>query len=196
MAVLAAVLVPLKSFSQAKLRLSAVLDPDQRAELAKTMAQRVLASAGDLPTAVVCDDPQVARWAQEHSSMVIWQPGKGLNAAVQAGVEHLGRLGARRVVVAAGDLPLADDLGWTLEFPGVTLIPDRVADGTNVICLPTDCGFVFSYGRGSFLRHLAQTKHLGLPARVVRCSPMAFDVDEPQDLPVLATTCAAPPFAG
>ena len=58
-----AVLVPVKAFAQAKIRLAPALDAAQRSQLARAMAERVLAAAHPLPVAVVCDDVEVARWA-------------------------------------------------------------------------------------------------------------------------------------
>src|SRR5438876_6007272 len=141
-----AVLVPVKAFSQAKVRLAPALSGPERAALAQKMATRVLASAPGLPVAVVCDDPEVAGWARQLGALVIWEPGRGLNGAVQEGVARLGAAGARLVIVAASDLPLATDLRWVGQFPGVTIVPDRRRDGTNVIAVPTDAGFAFSYG--------------------------------------------------
>ena len=48
-----AVLVPVKAFDRAKLRLAPALDAAARARLARTMAETVLAAAGGLPVAVV-----------------------------------------------------------------------------------------------------------------------------------------------
>ncbi|HET9076812.1 MAG TPA: 2-phospho-L-lactate guanylyltransferase [Acidimicrobiales bacterium] len=177
-----AVLVPVKAFGRAKLRLAPALSPDQRRRLARTMATRVVRSAAGLPVAVVCDDPEVAGWARTLGALVIWEPGRGLNGAVQQGVDRLAELGASSVVVAAGDLPLASDLHWVTEFAGITLIPDRRHDGTNVISVPAGCGFRFSYGPGSFARHLAEAGRVGGPVRVVHSSPLAWDVDLPEDL--------------
>ncbi|MGI8492041.1 MAG: 2-phospho-L-lactate guanylyltransferase [Acidimicrobiales bacterium] len=178
-----AVLVPVKAFAQAKLRLAPALSADRRSALARTMAERVVRSAGKLPVAVVCDDPEVAAWARQLGARVIWEPGRGLNGAVEEGVARLGEAGARMVVVAAGDLPLATDLEWIPRFDGITIIPDRRRDGTNVIALPTRSGFTFSYGPGSFARHLLEAKRLELPSRVVYSSPLGWDVDLPDDLP-------------
>ena len=149
------------------------------------MATRVVHVGGRLPVAVVCDDAAVADWAAQLGAAVIWEPGRGLNGAVQHGVTQLGREGARTVVVAAGDLPLANDLRWVARFPGVTIVPDRHHDGTNVIAVPTAADFTFAYGPGSFARHLEEARRLGLPTRVVHGSPLAWDVDVPDDLAVL-----------
>jgi 2-phospho-L-lactate/phosphoenolpyruvate guanylyltransferase len=91
-------------------------------------------------------------------------------------------MGALMIVVAAGDLPLATDLAWAARFQGVTLVPDRRRDGTNVITVPADSGFRFAYGPGSFARHLEEAHRLDLDVRVVHSSPLSWDVDLPEDL--------------
>lgn len=185
MAGVVAVLVPVKSFAVAKRRLATVLPPVTRARLARSMAERVLAAAAPLPVAVVCDDPEVAAWAAQHGAAVVWAPGLGLNGAVEAGVGALGRQGHRRVIVAHGDLPLATSLAWLAAFPGMTLVPDYRDDGTNVVCVPSDAGFRFAYGPGSFRRHAAKARRLGLAVRVVRDPRLGRDIDLPADLEVL-----------
>ncbi|MGH9115008.1 MAG: 2-phospho-L-lactate guanylyltransferase [Acidimicrobiales bacterium] len=177
-----AVLVPVKAFAHAKLRLAPALSPADRARLARSMATRVVESAGGIPVSVVCDDPEVAAWARDLGASVIWEPGRGLNPAVQEGVAHLRRAGVKTVVVAAGDLPLATDLRWVARFPGITIVPDRRRDGTNVIGLPCSARFQFAYGPGSFARHLDAARRTGLPVRVVHHPSLAWDVDVPDDL--------------
>ena len=181
-----AVLVPVKAFSEAKLRLAPALSREQRAELARAMATAVVSSAAPLPTAVVCDDAEVAAWARDLGALVVWEPERGLNRAVEAGVDRLGAAGACRVIVAHADLPLARHLAWVGRFVGVTLVPDRGDNGTNAVCVPVAAGFTFSYGPGSFARHAAEAHRLGLPLRVVRGTALASDLDLPADL-VLAS---------
>lgn len=181
-----AVLVPVKSFAEAKLRLAPALAPAGRRELARAMATHVVKAARPLPVAVVCDDPEVASWGRELGALVIWEPERGLNRAVEAGVARLAGMGAQRVVVAHGDLPLACHLGWTAQFQGVTIVPDHLGNGTNVICVPTGVGFTFSYGPGSFARHEVEARRLGLPLRVVREPSLGHDVDFPADLALTA----------
>lgn len=178
-----AVLVPVKAFRHAKERLAGVLDDAARADLARSMAATVLAAAKDLPLAVVCDDDEVAAWARARRADVVWRPGRGLNGAVADGVEHLAEAGATHVIVAHADLPLADDLARIAAgFAGVTLVPDRRRDGTNVLCLPVRSGFEFHYGPRSFRRHQREAARLGLPCRVLVDRRLAWDVDEPDDL--------------
>jgi 2-phospho-L-lactate guanylyltransferase len=179
----AAVLVPIKAFADAKVRLSTALSGPDRDALARRLASRVLSAAAPLPVYVVCDDGDVAAFATAHGAEVLWTPGLGLNGAVQDGVARLAAAGVGRVVVAHADLPRVRGLAELAEgTEDVVLAPDRKDDGTNVLALPAVVGFRFSYGPGSFARHRAEADRLGLTARVVRDDRFAWDVDVPADL--------------
>lgn len=186
------VLVPVKAFRDAKLRLTGVLPPAERESLVRCMAEQVLRSAGSLPVSVVCDDPEVRDWAQANGAAVLWCPGRGLNGAVADGVDSLADTGATEVIVAHADLPLADDLGRLAAFGGVTVVPDRHDDGTNVLCLPARSGFRFAYGPASSARHRAEADRLGLPLRVLADQRLGWDVDVPDDLVLPAELRPAP----
>jgi 2-phospho-L-lactate/phosphoenolpyruvate guanylyltransferase len=178
----AAVVVPVKAFTSAKVRLAGALDRLERADLARRMAEVVVAAASPLPVIVVCDDDEVQAWAHDAGARVVWCPGRGLNGAVADGVAALHADGVSMAVVAHADLPLATRLDWLAGFPGATLVPDRRLDGTNVLAVPTEAGFRFSYGAGSFARHRAEARARSLPARIVRDERLAWDVDLPTDL--------------
>lgn len=178
----AAVLVPVKAFAHAKLRLAPAFDPSTRAELARAMAARVLRAAQPLPVSVVCDDEEVRAWAERQGAEAIWTPGLGLNGAIEAGVAHLARRGVAHAIVAHADLPLATDLGWLALDGAVTLVPDRHGDGTNVLSVPTGVGFGFAYGGGSFASHRTEATRLGLATRLVPDEALGWDVDVPADL--------------
>jgi 2-phospho-L-lactate guanylyltransferase len=182
------VLIPVKAFHQAKRRLGSALSDAERIRLVRTMASQVVAACTPLPVAVVCDDATVAQWALELGATVMWEPGQGLNGAVRAGVERLARAGTRWVIVAHGDLPRAHGLGVLSRFDGVTLVPDRRDDGTNVLRLPAGSDFRFAYGPGSFRAHRAEATRLGLPVRVLRDPNLAYDVDWPADVVELRRT--------
>ena len=181
-----AVLIPVKAFAEAKHRLAPALGAAERAALARDMATHVVESSTPLPVAVVCDDGDVRDWAASVGAEVVWRPGTGLNGAVRSGVDHLRDAGYDRVIVAHGDLPLAGPLIPLGDWPGITLVPDRRDDGTNVIALPSDCPFEFSYGRGSFSRHLAEAQRLGRSLRILRDPALGLDIDVPADLNELA----------
>ncbi len=162
--------------------MAAALTPAERAALARAMAGRVVAAAGDAPTFVVCDDDEVADWAETTGAIVLWRPGHGLNPAVTDGVVTICGKGYEHVVVAHSDLPLATRLEHLVTPGTITLVPDRHGGGTNVISLPCAERFEFSYGHGSFRRHLALASAIGRPIEVVRDEELGFDLDTPADL--------------
>ncbi len=181
-AVDAAVLIPVKDFGRAKARLAAVLSPNDRVLLARWTAGQVLAAAAPLPVFVACDDRDVATWADNNGATVLWGPNLGLNAAVHAGIAELAATGIEHAIVIHSDLACPPPLTQLVMSGGAVLVPDTRRDGTNVIVVPTACGFEPSYGSQSFRRHLAQVLRLGLPVRVQRDTLLALDIDTPADL--------------
>lgn len=183
-------LVPVKAFGEAKRRLSPALAPIERARLTRRLAAGVVAAAAPLPVAVVCDDREVAAWARALGALVIWEPGRGLNGAVAEGVAHLAAEGTTTVLVAHGDLARPSGLPSLLgrhRAGSVTLVPDAREDGTNVAVVPAAAGFRFSYGPGSFRRHLDEVARCGLAVHVVHDDDLALDVDLPSDLPLMGS---------
>ena len=178
----AAVVVPVKAFNAAKLRLAPALSPTDRSDLARRMATAVVLAAAPLPVVVVCDDVEVRDWALGLRAEVLWTPGLGLDGAVAAGVDHVADAGFARVVVCHADLPLATGLLHVADGDGAVIVPDRRADGTNVISLPSRSGFRFAYGPGSFHRHRAEAERLGLDVTVLDDVDLSWDVDVPDDL--------------
>jgi len=182
------VLVPVKAFHRAKVRLTPALAPQRRRELARSMATHVVRSASPLPVAVVCDDPVVAEWVEEVGARLIWTPGTGLNGAVTEGVRVLGDAGYEQVIVAHGDLPFSTGFDAFTTWPGVTIAPDRHRTGTNVLAVRSGSGFEFSYGTGSFRRHVREATRLRSGLRIVLSMPLGWDIDIPDDLDTLDPT--------
>jgi 2-phospho-L-lactate/phosphoenolpyruvate guanylyltransferase len=181
------VVIPIRSFTDAKARLADHLDAEARAAVMRSMAERVLAAAAPMPVLVVTSAPEVREWARPLGADVIDDPGS-LNGAAAAGVAHLARLGFDRAVIAHADLPHARSLSAFVRDgarPIVALAPCHRDDGTNVLAVPTAVPFDFAYGEGSFRRHLGEARHRHLGTRVVRDPDLALDVDELADLALL-----------
>ena len=148
-------IVPVKAFAHAKQRLAPQLSQSERADLARSMATHVISVAAPFEVFVVCDDSEVASWAKGLGTEVVICHEVGLNPAVAQGVKHLKHLGFRQAIVAHGDLPLASGFTQFIDEEScVGIAPDRWENGTNVLSVPTECNFEFSYGPGSFYRHI------------------------------------------
>jgi 2-phospho-L-lactate/phosphoenolpyruvate guanylyltransferase len=175
-----AMLVPIKAFAKAKERLSPVLSPSERTQLAMWMAERVVRSVPGTPVHVVCDDELVRTWAEELGVSVIWTAQRGLNGAVDDGVRAITRAGFDHVIVTHADIPRPERLVDVSRAGFVTLVPNRPRDGTNVMAFPTNAPLTAQYGPGSFARHFAAAQHQAYEIRPD--AHLSLDLDSPADL--------------
>jgi 2-phospho-L-lactate guanylyltransferase len=190
----AGVVIPVRAFALGKARLTEHLDDETRTALARTLAERVGAAAGDLPTVVVSSATDVRDWARACGHDVVDDPGT-LDEAAAAGRAWVAAHGCARAVVAHADLPFAHTLAPLVRDGGrpiVAVVPCHRDDGTTVISVPVDAPFEFAYGPGSFRRHAAEVRRRGLGFRVVRDAELAFDVDVPDDLDRLDLVVSSP----
>ena len=176
--------VPIKPFGVAKARLSPVLGPAARLRLGRAVAARTAALAAEAgaDVIVVTPDDGVAAWAKGHDLLVIREDpgsGGGLDGAASTAARHAAQLGMRWVIVHA-DLVVATAADLQAVFSSAATGPVIVPSydgGTNLIGGARD-NFSFSYGIGSFHRHLA-----AMPGATVISAPrLALDLDTPDDL--------------
>ena len=174
-------ILPVKSFQLGKGRLTEMLEPKARMELGVRLATRAVETAettGFLPLVVAGDD-EVAEWALRRGIPVVTDPGEGLNAAALQGVIWAGHSTSAWLVLHC-DLPL-------LEAADLAALSAPLGEGRPVIAPSSDGGtsaigsigdFSFSYGPGSFAKHLPRLPE----ARVVARTGLLLDVDSPRDL--------------
>ena len=184
------IVVPVRAFRLGNTRLAGSLDDAARTALARNLATRVVAAAGDAPVVVVTSAPEVVDWASEVGADVVDDPGS-LDAAARLGVEELARRGCLRAVVAHADLPFVTTFAPVVRDAGTpvaVLVPCHRDDGTPVLSVPTSAAtsFAFAYGIGSFRRHVSAARLAGLAVRVVRDTALGFDVDTVDDVATLA----------
>lgn len=182
----AAVVVPIRSFDDAKTRLAGILPPADRRRLAEAMAERVVRAAHEFPVHVVTDDTAVAAWARDLGAAVIAPGVRGLTPSVSAAREQLrtNLTAHHRIIIAHADLPVAEDLR-VVTGDGVAIAPDRAGDGSNVLSLPVHAPFTFRYGPGSFAAHRVEAERRGLGFTVIHDPSLALDIDDPADLAAL-----------
>jgi 2-phospho-L-lactate guanylyltransferase len=179
-------LILIRSF-QGMARLAPVLDADGRAHLSRDLASRAVtaaSSAGAEPM-VVTGDHTVASWADQLGMAVIADPGGGLDAAANAGVEATE--GGPWIVLHA-DLPAVtgEDVAVMLSAMGeIPVLAPSKDGGTSAIAATAP--FPFRFGPRSFHRHLAAVAGR---AHVIVRRGLAIDIDRPEDL--LAWTRLAP----
>ncbi|HVW16710.1 MAG TPA: NTP transferase domain-containing protein, partial [Solirubrobacteraceae bacterium] len=155
-------ILPVKSLHAAKQRLTADLGGPQDG-LARRMASGVLealcAACSLDAVLVVTREPAIAARARTLGAEVVAEPElRGHNAAAALGVARAVELGARRVLLAAGDCPLltADAVDAAIARhpdPGVVVFADRHGTGTNGLLLSPPDAIEAAFGPGSRERH-------------------------------------------
>lgn len=178
------VVIPIRAFTRGKSRLAERLGEPERAGLLQAMAERVVEAAAELPVVVVSGAPEVLAWASARGVEVLADPGS-LDAAATQGVEHHRARGLARVAVVHADLPLVETLAPLAEpgdAPVAVLVPCHRNDGTPALSVPAGAGFRFSYGPGSFRRHVEEAHHRGLEVHELLDPQLRLDVDCVEDL--------------
>jgi len=190
-------LLPLKSFDEAKQRLSGVLTSQERRNLFQVMVEDVLNVLHDHPqirgTLLISEDPLAQiiadRYQVDHlRESSLCEP--GLNNAVQAGVAFLNAKGIDDVMVVHGDLPEinASEISELIEChkqvttPALTIAPDSHLKGSNcLLCRPAST-LTYCYGNQSLKAHSKQSQLKGLKLNIKALKGISRDLDTPADL--------------
>jgi len=190
------ILVPVKNLANAKQRLSSVLGPEARQELAQAMCADVLETLARWrqrpAVAVVTSDAFANDFAAGLGFEVIPDDvNPGETGAIEMATAFCRDRGAEHTLVIPADIPLIEssELEKIVESAppgGSVLVPDAAGRGTNAaLRVPADL-FPLRFGNDSFLPHLAAAKATGLPCVVLNLAGIALDIDRPEDLQELA----------
>jgi 2-phospho-L-lactate guanylyltransferase len=184
------VIVPHRGLDASKSRLSPVLSPDERGDLAAHLLRRVLRIARQAVPDVVVISPSadLRELVESDGARLLVQRGMGLNAGLDQAREAAVAEGVKTLVVLHGDLPELDvpDVQALIEAVppegGVAIAPDRGGSGTNGVALRPPSAIPFRFGTDSFSAHREAARSAGVPLVVVRRPGLAFDLDTPDDL--------------
>ncbi|MFT5210044.1 MAG: 2-phospho-L-lactate guanylyltransferase [Flavobacterium sp.] len=204
--------IPIKQLQNAKQRLSAILQPMERAALFKAMIEDVLEVATICDrideVIVVTEDVEVTELALRYSARIMEEPitnleselseskltERGLISAVTYAGDQLNAAGTDVMVFLPGDIPLVsvEELEVVLDGfglssgPEMLIVPSSDLGGSNcVVCRPPNC-MPFGFGKDSFRRHLRIAKENGIEAGVAKLPGIGLDIDTPEDLIALA----------
>ena len=183
--------VALKTLSQSKRRLSAVLSDDQRCNLVEAMAQDVLSCLMAHPEIdtvhAVCGEGWT-RSVFPDGSLRMWDEGESQKGGLIAAYEMIAaKTAAERLLFIHADLPFLgrEDISAMIAgslYDHAVLSPDLSETGTNAVLRWRHQSLPLCFGEDSFARHQQAAEATETPCRVVRAKGVARDVDEPEDL--------------
>ncbi len=186
-------IIPVKPFNRAKSRLSQVLTPDERQQLAETMLRHVLQVVRSVPqvmgTLVISRDGKALAIARDYGARTVVESGAPqLNDALMRATQVVARWKGSATLILPADLPLVapEDVACILELGlterTVVLATDQHQDGTNALFMRPPGLIDYAYGVGSFHRHMDMARQVGAEVKVYESQRLMLDIDVPDDL--------------
>ena len=183
-------IIPVKSLVCAKSRLAFLLDDPSRRGLCLVMLRRVVGAvkASSAPLCLVTTpDPDVISWCRREGLVPFQDGERDLNSSLKEATFRALELGAEAVLIIPSDVPLVtkEDIDGMVELgfhSSVVISPCRREEGTNALFIRPPGALSYSFGPGSFQRHLRLARSLGLKVEVYRSATLGLDVDLPEDL--------------
>lgn len=185
-------IIPVKPLKNAKSRLSPVLMPDQRFELAQAMLRHVLSVTTTIRqitgVLVISRDTKALAIARETGAKTLQEGAmSNLNPALMRATMVVKSWRADAVLVLPADLPFinADDIGGLIQLAldrSIVIATDKARDGTNALLVRPPGAIEFKYGGGSFERHIRLAESAGLQTFTYESDRLALDIDLPEDL--------------
>jgi 2-phospho-L-lactate guanylyltransferase len=186
-------IIPVKPLNRAKSRLSQVLPPEERQQLAENMLRHVLQVVRDVPqvmgTLVISRDSKALAIARDYGARTVVESGAPeLNAALMRATQVVRQWKGHAILILPADLPLLapEDVTCLLELGQtertVVIATDLNKDGTNALFIRPPGLIGYSYGTGSYERHLAMAEQAGAAVKLYESERLMLDIDMPEDL--------------
>lgn len=202
-----AAIIPVGTFEGAKTRLGGSLDAEERHDLVDDLLTRTVSTALSVTrlddVLVISPDPAVIERAARLGARTLRQRSDGLRPGLEEARADVLAGGADAVVVLPIDLPyvtadavdaLVDALAAT-DGPGVVLVTDRHGTGTNALALRPPDVIAFAFGPSSRAEHRRLAADAGATYMELD-SPLAMDLDTPEDLVLVESIGPVRPHAG
>lgn len=186
-------IIPVKPLNRAKSRLSQVLSPDERQQLAESMLRHVLETVREVPqvmgTLVISRDGKALAIAREYGARTVVESGAPeLNDALLRATQVVTRWRGSAILILPADLPLVapEDVACILEMGlterTVVLATDQHQDGTNALFIRPPGLIGYSYGVESYHRHIDMARQVGAEVKLYESQRLMLDIDMPDDL--------------
>ena len=190
--------VPVKEFTGAKQRASALLTAAQRETLAATMLEDVLAAlagsrllAGILVNTV---DPRAAALAERYGAQVVTDGARDGHTGAVNGMARLLTAQGAAMLTLPGDIPrvTASEIDAVVtsrrDAPSFTIVPAHDELGSNAVLCSPPGAVPLRFGDDSYFPHLAAARRAGVEPTIVRLPGIALDIDHPADLRMFLRT--------
>lgn len=187
-------IIPVKPLKNAKSRLSHVLTSDQRYEFAQAMFRHVLSVVTSVHyvtgVVVISRDTKALSIAREMGAKTIQESMvSDLNPALMRATAVVKSWRADGVLILPADLPFisVDDIKAMIRLSqtdnaSIVIATDDEGDGTNALLVRPPGIIEYSYGKGSFQKHIESAYQAQATVISYYSDRLALDIDVPDDL--------------
>jgi 2-phospho-L-lactate guanylyltransferase len=191
-------IVPVKTFENAKMRLSSMLNLEDRIRLTSLMLNytlQVLASVPSLTQVlVVSGDKRAEEIAAQHGANFLREEkDDGVNSAIAVADSYCMKKDAEATVVIPHDLPLLDAIDISRasnlaknESRCIVICPSLRYDGTNMLLRKPLSVIGTFYDSDSYNMHIKSAINIGVPVKLLFSKSLMCDIDTPEDARHLA----------
>ena len=187
-------IVPVKRFENAKTRLSAILDRDDRIHLSLLMLEdtlQILSVVSRLSQVItVSADKSVEEIAAKYGAkFLLEEKERGVNSAVALANSYCTKKkSADATMIIPHDLPLLDstDISKACELAEnesrcIVICPSIRYDGTNMLLRKPPSIISTFYDADSYNMHVKAAIQLGIPIKHLFSRTLMHDIDTPED---------------
>jgi 2-phospho-L-lactate guanylyltransferase len=191
-------IVPVKKFENAKMRLSSMLDIEDRIRLSSLMLDYTLQVLVSVPSltqvVVVSGDNRAEEIVANHGANFLREEkDSGVNSAVAVADSYCMKEEAEATIVIPCDLPLLESIDVSRvislaknESRCIVICPSLRYDGTNMLLRKPPCVIDTFYDSDSYNMHVRSAINLGVPVKLFFSKTVMCDIDTPEDAIQLA----------
>ena len=190
--------IPIGDLTDAKSRLSSILERHERTMLFTAMVEDVLGALNNCNKVqsilVITDDEDAAVLCDSYGAEVKPEPEyPGLIQSVTHAAALLEKARADIMLFLPGDVPMIniEELGTVLEgfdqaeLRRLVIVPSKDLGGTNCMAISPPNAIDFQFGEDSYRKHVENARSKGIEPETLTLPGLGMDIDTPEDLMVL-----------
>ncbi|MFX0136002.1 MAG: 2-phospho-L-lactate guanylyltransferase [Candidatus Hodarchaeota archaeon] len=187
------IIIPVKSLELAKLRLSTILNSEQRKMLCINMFKDVIQAANSTKRTnkivTVSSDPAILDIGSQFGDIISEQSETNINESINSAIKFTMKKNADSVLIIPGDIPLitSNDIdqifNYDIDPPIVIISPSLRRNGTNLLFLMPSDIIKIEYGEDSFQKHIEKARNIENQNLIIHNSRnIGLDIDLPEDI--------------
>ncbi|NVM03194.1 MAG: 2-phospho-L-lactate guanylyltransferase [Candidatus Helarchaeota archaeon] len=187
------IIIPVKSLKLAKLRLSSILNAEQRKMLCVNMFKDVIQAASlakkTKKIVTISSDPSILDIGSQFGDIISEQLETNINESINSAIDFAMKKKSDSVLIIPGDIPLITPIdidqifNYEINPPTIIISPSIRRNGTNLLFLMPSNIIKIEYGEDSFQKHIEKARIIeNLNLIIYNSRNIGLDIDLPEDI--------------